>query len=54
VLFYISLLDHTLTGDLFESVVVGFLAVLAIDTTKKVFRDAYSYTPFLSGFVKIA
>ncbi|EON68441.1 hypothetical protein W97_07651 [Coniosporium apollinis CBS 100218] len=53
-LFCISLLDHTLKGDLFESVIVGFLAVLGVDPEKKIFRDAYSYTGYLSAFVKIA
>ena len=53
-LFCISLLDHNLRGDLFESVVVSFLAVLAIDEKKQTFMDAYSYTPFLSGLIKIA
>lgn len=53
-LFCISLLDHNLKGDLFESVVVSFLAVLAIDEKKQTFMDAYSYTPFLSGLIKIA
>lgn len=53
-LFCIALLDHNLKGDLFESVVVSFLAVLAIDEKKQMFLDAYSYTPFLSGLIKIA
>lgn len=34
-LFCISLLGHTLKGDLFASVVVGFLAVLGVDPEKK-------------------
>jgi hypothetical protein len=50
----ISLLDHDLRGDLFESVVVGFLAVLGIDSGKGILKDAYHYTPSLSGFIKIA
>jgi hypothetical protein len=50
----ISLLDHTLKGDLFESTVVGFLAVLAVDPEKKIFRDASSFTSYLSAFVKIS
>lgn len=40
----ISLLDHDLKGDLFESVVVGFFAALAIDEEKRVFKEAYHYT----------
>lgn len=50
----ITLLDHTLKGDLFESALVGFLAVLDVDGEKKTFRDTYTYTPLLSGLVKIA
>lgn len=53
-LFYISLLDHTLKGNLFASVVIGFLAVLGVDSEKKTLKDPYSYTPYLLGFVKIA
>lgn len=50
----IALLDHDLKGDLFESVVVGFLAVLGIDLAKGNLKEAYHYTPSLSGFIKIA
>jgi hypothetical protein len=50
----ISLLDHDIRGDLFESVVVGFFAVLGIDTTKGILKEAYHYTSSLSGFMKIA
>jgi hypothetical protein len=50
----ISLLDHILRRDLFESVVVGFFAILGIDEKKSIFRDAYAYTPILSGFIKIS
>jgi hypothetical protein len=50
----ICLLDHTLKGDLFESTVVGFLAALAVDPEKKIFRDASSFTSYLSAFVKIS
>jgi hypothetical protein len=50
----IALLDHTLKGDLFESALVGFLAVLGVDAEKQTFRDAYTYTPSLSGLVKMA
>lgn len=53
-LFCISLLDYTLKGDLFESAVVGFLAVLGVDPEKKIFRGAHSYTSYLLAFVKIA
>jgi hypothetical protein len=50
----ISLLNHDLRGNLFESVVVGFFAVLGIDVGKGILKEAYYYTPYLSGFIKIA
>jgi hypothetical protein len=51
----ISLLDHTLRGDHFESVVLSFLAVLGIDEKPDgVFRSPMSYSPDLSKFIKIA
>lgn len=53
-MFCISLLDHDLKACLFESTIVGFLAVLGIDEAKGVLRDAYHYTPILSGFIKIS
>lgn len=52
-LFCISLLDHTLQGDLFESTLVGFLAVLSIDCQKRVLQDASAYIPKLSALIKI-
>lgn len=52
-LFCISLLDHTLKGDLFESTLIGFLAVLGINSKKQILMDACAYTPFLSGLIKI-
>lgn len=52
--FSIVLLDHTIFGDLFESVVVGFLAALGINMKNRVFYDACSYTSHLSALVKIA
>ncbi|KAF4547048.1 Hypothetical protein D9617_64g101310 [Elsinoe fawcettii] len=51
--FCISLLDHTLKGDIYESVVVGFLAILGIDVKARTFMSAYAYTPTLSKFIKI-
>ncbi|OQN96113.1 hypothetical protein B0A48_18359 [Cryoendolithus antarcticus] len=51
---WMSPLNHDLRGDLFESAVVGFLAVLVIDGNKGVIKDAYNYTPCLSGFIKIS
>jgi hypothetical protein len=50
----VSLLDHDLKGDLFESAVVGFLAAIAVDPIKGILKEAYHFTPTLSGFIKIA
>jgi len=52
-LFCVSLIDHTLKGDLFESVVVGFLAVSGIDVKKQIFKSPADFTPLLSGLIKI-
>jgi hypothetical protein len=52
--FCVSLLDHDLKGSIFESSILGFLAVLGIDEVKGVLREAYHYTPMLSGFIKIS
>jgi hypothetical protein len=52
--FCVSLLDHELKASLFESPILGFLAVLGIDEVKGTFREAYHYTPTLSGFIKIS
>ncbi|KAK3679563.1 hypothetical protein LTR37_021409, partial [Vermiconidia calcicola] len=38
-----SLLDHDLKGDLFESIIIGFLAVLGIDVEKGILKEAYHY-----------
>ena len=50
----ISLLDHDMRSNIYESVVIGFLAMLGIDSRKRTFKEAYHYTPSLSGFIKIA
>jgi hypothetical protein len=50
----ITLLDYTLKNDLFESAIVGFLAILGVNFNKKLLIKAYSYTPFLSAFVKVS
>ena len=50
----ISLLDHNLRGDLFESAIVGFLAALGIDVGKGTLKEAYHYKPSLPSFIKIA
>jgi len=52
--FCIALLDHELRGDLYESVVVGFFAALAINERKGTLEEAITYTPHLSGFIKIS
>jgi hypothetical protein len=54
--FCISLLDHksTLNGDTYESVIVGFFAVAAIDTAENVLREAHLHGTLLSDFVKIS
>jgi hypothetical protein len=41
-------------GDVFDNIVVGFLAVLGIDTARKGFQEATTYTPHLSALIKIA
>jgi hypothetical protein len=51
----VALLDHTLKGDHFESVVLSFLAVLGIDESPgDVFRSPLSYSSELSKFIKMA
>lgn len=51
--FCVSLIDHTLKGDLFESVLVSFLAVSGIDAKKQMFKSPADFTPLLSGLIKI-
>ena len=41
-------------GDIFDSVIVGFLAVLGIDAAKEGFQEATTYTSHLSALIKIA
>jgi hypothetical protein len=50
----VSLLDHDLKGDLFESAVIGFLVAITIDSIKEILKEAYHFTPTLSSFIKIA
>ena len=50
----IALLDHRLMGDLYDSVILGFLAVLGIDRARQGFQEAITYTTHLSAMVKIA
>ncbi|KFY28547.1 hypothetical protein V491_00416 [Pseudogymnoascus sp. VKM F-3775] len=51
---WIALLDHRLMGDIYDSVVVGFLAVLGIDAAREGFQEATTYTPHLSALIKIS
>jgi hypothetical protein len=51
--FYISLLDHSLKGDLFRSATIGFLVAITIDPIKGILKEAYYFTPTLSSFIKI-
>ena len=39
---------------MFMGVVLGFLAVFAIDMEKVVLKESYHCTPTLSGLIKIA
>ncbi|KAJ2758241.1 hypothetical protein H4S06_002791, partial [Coemansia sp. BCRC 34490] len=48
------LLDHTLKGNIFESTIIGFLAVLGIDIGKQTFMSPVNYTTYLSGMVKMS
>lgn len=50
--FCLSLLDQHLGGDVYDSIVIGFLAVLAIDPVQQQLRGPSTYTSFLSGLVK--
>jgi hypothetical protein len=50
----IVLLDHRLMGNLYDSIVVGFLAVLGIDKAAEGFEEATSYTSHLSALIKMA
>lgn len=51
----IALLDYTLQGDYFESVILSFLAVLGIDENPGgIFRGPLSFSLDLSKFIKMA
>lgn len=41
-------------GDIFDSAIVGFLAVLGIDTAREGFQEPTTYTTHLSALIKIA
>ncbi|KAH9203932.1 hypothetical protein DL95DRAFT_398925, partial [Leptodontidium sp. 2 PMI_412] len=40
-------------GNIFDSVIIGFFAVLGIDTAREGFQGATSYTPHLPALIKI-
>jgi hypothetical protein len=52
--FCLSLLDQCLRGNVFNSFVVTFLAVLGVNSTGDGFQEPANYTPSLSVFIKIA
>ena len=52
--FCIALLDQQLKGDIFESVVLGYLAVISIDVGNSTFYETLSYTLILSSFIKLS
>jgi hypothetical protein len=52
--FCLSLLEQPLCGNIFESPLVGFLAVMGIDENDHTLYEAPRYTPRLSSFIKIA
>jgi hypothetical protein len=52
--FCIALLDYRLLGPIYDSVIVGLLAVQGIDVKKNGFCEAACYTTHLSALVKKA
>jgi hypothetical protein len=50
----ISLLDHLLHSNIYDSVIVGFLAVLGINKEEDSYCHPATYTTRLSAFIKIA
>jgi hypothetical protein len=52
--FCLSLLKQPLRGNIFESPLAGFLAVMGIDENNDTLHEALKYTPKLSAFIKIA
>jgi hypothetical protein len=52
--FCLSLLEQPLRSNIFESPLVGFLAVIGIDENNNTLYKAPRYTPKLSAFIKIA
>jgi hypothetical protein len=52
--FCITLLDHCLMGKIYDSIVLGFIAVLGINEGRDGFHDACNFTSKLSAFIKMA
>lgn len=52
--FCISLLDHELRGNLYDSLVVSFLAIRGINKTSNCFQEPANYTSGLSALIKLA
>ncbi len=50
----IVLLDHLLHGNIYDSVIVGFLAVLGVRREDGSFHELVSYTSYLSALIKMA
>jgi hypothetical protein len=50
----LSLLKQPIRGSVFESSLIGFLAILGIDENNSTLYEAPNYTPKLSAFIKIA
>jgi hypothetical protein len=50
----ISLLDHELRGNLYDSLIVSFLAVRGINKKTGCFQEPANYTSGLSAFIKLA
>ncbi|KFY89491.1 hypothetical protein V500_05648 [Pseudogymnoascus sp. VKM F-4518 (FW-2643)] len=52
--FCITLLDHCLMGKIYDSIVLGFIAVLSINEGRDGFHNACNFTSKLSAFIKMA
>ena len=49
-----ALLDHELKGNIYDSIVVDFLAAIGIDARNECFREAPNYSSSLSGLITMA
>jgi hypothetical protein len=50
----ITLLDYKLKGNIYDSIIIGFLAAIGINARNKYFREALNYSSLLSALIKIA